>query len=85
VVRPSGGDRVLFAVSATNLQTAYYADHTLFDWLRPRRPLLVAGRSIFLYDLTDDPEAVLRLAGLAEAAGDPESARWLRERHVHPA
>lgn len=84
-VRLQGSDRVLLAVSATNLQAVYYADHSLFDWLKARRPLLVAGRSIFLYDLTDDAAAVLKLAELAEAARDPDSARWLRARHVPAA
>ena len=85
VVRPQGSDRVLLAVSVTNLQTTYYADHSVFDWLKTRRPLLVAGRSIFLYDLTGDADAILRLAGLVEAAGDPVGALWLRKRHVPPA
>jgi hypothetical protein len=82
VVRLQGPDRVLLAVSATNLQTTYYADHTLFDWLKARRPLLSAGHSIFLYDLTNDLEAVQRLAGLVETAGDPTEAGWLRSRNV---
>jgi hypothetical protein len=82
VVRPQGSDPVLLAVSATNLQTAYYADHTLFDWLKARRPLLKAGRSVFLYDLSADVDAVRRLAGIVEAAGDPAEAGWLRSRHV---
>jgi hypothetical protein len=81
-VRLTGTDRALLAVSATNLQTVYYADHSLFDWLKARKPLLRAGRSIFLYDLTDDERALERLAGLAEAAGDPAGALWLRKRHV---
>jgi hypothetical protein len=85
VVRPQDSDRVLLAVSATNLQTTYYADHSIFDWLKTRRPLLTAGRSIFLYDLTDDAEGIRQLAGLVEAAGDPAEAAWLRNRHVHPA
>jgi hypothetical protein len=82
MVRPQGSDRVLFAVSVTNLQATYYADHSLFDWLKTRRPLLAAGRSIFLYDLTDDADGIRRLAGVLDVAGDPADAGWLRSRHV---
>jgi hypothetical protein len=82
MVRLQGSDRVLLAVSVTNLQTTYYQDHTLFDWLKARRPLIKAGRSIFLYDLTDDADGVQRLADVVEKAGDPAEAGWLRNRHV---
>ncbi|MDD5657089.1 MAG: hypothetical protein PHF00_07530, partial [Elusimicrobia bacterium] len=82
VVPPGDGDPVLLAVSATNLQAAYFADHSLFDWLKPLRPRLVAGHSIFLYDLTDDPDAALRLAELAQASGQTQAAARLRRRYA---
>lgn len=85
VVAPGPDDRVLFAVSATNLQTTYFADHSLFDWLKARRPLSRPGRSIFLYDLSSDPEGIQRLAGLVEAAGYKDVALKLRQRHVKTA
>lgn len=68
VVDPMRLDRVLLAVSATNLQATYYADKTSFDWLKTRRPVYTAGCSMFLYDLTDDREARLRLSALLHDA-----------------
>jgi hypothetical protein len=61
---PKAGERVLLAVSATNLQGVYFKDHDLLGWLRTRRPLEVVGYSIFLYDLTADRAGLDRLARL---------------------
>ena len=85
VVKPGDSDRVLFAISATNLQATYYVDHSVFVWLKARRPRLTAGHSMFLYDLTDDADGIGRLAELLKAAGDPGEAARLRARHVRPA
>jgi hypothetical protein len=81
------GEPLLFAVSATNLQTVYFADHGVFDWLKARTPLAVPGGSIFLYDV-NDPEGRAGLSRLLErdgqsgilAADEPrrESARLAR-------
>ena len=71
-VDPSLSGRVLFAVSATNLQCVYFADKTLFDWLKTRAPLKAPGGSIFLYDLSSDAEGKRSLARLLALSGrDP--------------
>ncbi|MDE2292961.1 MAG: hypothetical protein KGL53_12840, partial [Elusimicrobia bacterium] len=72
--RESG--KVLFAVSATNLDTVYLADHTFFDWLKARRPVATPAYSIFLYDLTSDREGRRRLAELL-ARTRPDAAAGL--------
>lgn len=61
---PAESGRALLAVSATNLQGAYYGDGKVFSWLLERRPVAVAGYSIFLYDLTRDADGRKRLAAL---------------------
>jgi len=61
---PKARERVLLAVSATNLQGVYFTDHDLLGWLKTRQPLKVVGYSIFLYDLTEDQEGQERLARL---------------------
>lgn len=76
-VDPAALGRVLFAVSATNLQGEYFANHHLFDWLKRRRPLTVIGYSIFVYDLTRDFEARHRLAQLTLLAGFADRAKTL--------
>ncbi|MBI4424962.1 MAG: hypothetical protein HY554_14615 [Elusimicrobia bacterium] len=73
---PSASGRVLLAISATNLQGTYYRDKQAFAWLRARKPVFVAGHSIFLYDLTQDGEGRRALALLLP----PEAARPLLAR-----
>ncbi len=63
------GAPYLLAVSETNLQSVYYDDKTVFDWLRNRRPDFVAGHSIFLYDLTGDPDGRRRVEALTAPGG----------------
>ncbi|HBL18219.1 MAG TPA: hypothetical protein DD417_16065 [Elusimicrobia bacterium] len=72
-VDPAASGRVLFAVSATNLQAQYITDKTVFDWLKPKHPIAVAGHSIFLYDLSADPEGRGHLAGLLALEGHPRA------------
>jgi len=74
---PVSSGRVLLAASATNLQATYYADKTLFAWLKSRTPLRTPGYSIFLYDLSGDVEGRRRLAALLQVSGRPELARTL--------
>lgn len=76
---PSGVP-VLLAVSATNLVGVYFKDHGLFSWLRERTPVADCGGSIFLYDLSADPDGRARLAGLLAASGRPGDARVVAER-----
>ncbi len=63
------GGPVLFAVSETNLVGTYYKDHALFSWLRSRRPAVVLGGSIFLYDLTGDADGRARLGAMLAGSG----------------
>ncbi len=69
--RPRRGDpsldlrdesKALLAVSATHLQGVYQPGPDAFAWLRTREPAAILGRSLFLFDLTDDEEAHRRLA-----------------------
>lgn len=71
----SAGDHVVsdrrevLAVSAMNLQGTFLLDPRSFRWLLDREPLAVAGRSIYLYDITGDAEAHARLVPLYEQYG----------------
>jgi hypothetical protein len=53
-----------FAISVTNLQCTYYANKTLFDWLKNFEPVKIIGHSIFLYDFSNAPEALTQLEKL---------------------
>lgn len=70
----------LLAVSATNLQSTYYADKATFEWLQERRPVFTAGHSIFLYDLTSDRDGLERLAALFDREGRNAEADCLYAR-----
>jgi hypothetical protein len=73
-------DRLLLAVSATNLQSTYYPDKKTFDWLKTRKPVFTAGYSIFVYDLGSDAEGLEKLAGLFDRYGQNSEADCLRAR-----
>jgi hypothetical protein len=79
-VKVCGMKEVLLAVSATNLQATYYSDKKTYDWLKARRPVFSAGHSIFLYDLTQDPEGLRALAGLLDREGRNDEAECLYQR-----
>ncbi|MBI2068982.1 MAG: glycosyltransferase family 39 protein [Elusimicrobia bacterium] len=75
---PLKESKIYLAVSATNYRATYFADRDIFRWLDAVEPEAVFGYSIFLYDLTNKPEALSRLSGLVQAAGFPDEARRLR-------
>lgn len=70
--------RPLLAVSATNLQGVYYPDHSVFYWLKKRKPLFTAGYSIFVYDLSGDKEGLEKLSGIFDSQGLNREAECLR-------
>jgi len=67
--------RQIIAVSVMNLQgTFLFLDHEVFRFLRERKPLAVAGGSIYLYDITGDADAHRRLAALYDMYGHEQLA-----------
>jgi hypothetical protein len=50
-----------FAISVTNLQGTYYADKTVFAWLKDTRPWKNVGNSIFVYDFSNEPDFLVKL------------------------
>lgn len=72
----SGQKRQLMAVSATNLQSTYFRDTRLFDWLKKRRPEAFLGASLFVYDISDG-ESRSRLSAIFQLMGRPELAARL--------
>jgi hypothetical protein len=59
---PAGIPRQVLAISVNSLQAVHYDDKNLYRWLLSRRPIEKIGYSIYLYDLTGDADAHLRLA-----------------------
>jgi hypothetical protein len=65
---PPPADRVMedapqkiLAISVYNLQDVSNAYDPLFRWLWMRQPVAKIGYSIFIYDLTDDREGLMKL------------------------
>ena len=56
---------IIVAVSVTNLQGIYLRDPAAYEWLFDRVPTSRTDGSIWLWDLTGDPEAIERLRTLA--------------------
>ena len=71
-------DKLLLAVSATNLQGTYYPDKKTYDWLKSRKPAFNAGYAIFLYDLTSDKEGAAKLADVFDRNGMNREADCVR-------
>jgi hypothetical protein len=63
--------RRLLAISVTNFQGTYDLGPNRFAWLKTREPQALLARSLLVYDLTDDPDAVQRLEAIRRA--DPSS------------
>jgi hypothetical protein len=59
---PAGSPREILAISVNSLQAVQFEDKNLYRWLYSRKPLEKIGYSIYVYDLTGDAEAHLRLA-----------------------
>lgn len=66
---PASAPRKVLAISVQNLLDVSSSYDPLFRWLRTRRPVAKIGYSIFVYDLTSDPDALARLEETGVKAG----------------
>jgi hypothetical protein len=73
-------DRLLFAVSATNLQCTYYPDKKTFEWIKDIKPVFKAGFSIFLYDFTENINGRTKLAETLKKLGMNKQAECIKKR-----
>lgn len=58
---PEDQPRHFVAVSITNLQGTYLKDRDTFAFLRDREPTTIVGQTIWVFDLTDEPELLKRV------------------------
>jgi hypothetical protein len=68
---PATAARKILAISVYNLQDVAFPDDPLFRWLWLRKPMAKIGYSIFVYDLTDDREGLMKLEETYVKAGIP--------------
>jgi hypothetical protein len=66
---PPAAPRKLLAISVYNLQDVSRPNEPLFRWLWVRAPVAKIGYSIFIYDLTNDPEGLMQLEETYVKAG----------------
>jgi hypothetical protein len=59
----------MLAISVHNLQDVSTPHEPLFRWLWTRRPVAKIGYSIFVYDLTNDQDGLIRLEQTYAKAG----------------
>jgi hypothetical protein len=77
---PQSGRQIL-AISLVNLQGIYFdKDRDRFHWLESRKPLTIIGHSIYVYDITGDYEAHMKLAEIYEKVNFPELAKLERSK-----
>jgi hypothetical protein len=73
---PATAARKILAISVYNLQDVKTIYYPLFRWLWHRQPIAKIGYSIFVYDLTNDVEGLLKLeesyvrAGIRSVSAD---------------
>jgi hypothetical protein len=86
-VEPFKSGRILFAISGTNLSSAYYIDKQLLSWLKDYTPYKVLGYSLVVYDFTNRPEALSHIAQILALQGQNERAlslaSWLQKTQHH--
>jgi hypothetical protein len=66
---PADAARKILAISVYNLQDVSRPNDPLFRWLWVREPMAKIGYSIFVYDLTNDPEGLIKLEEIYVKAG----------------
>jgi Dolichyl-phosphate-mannose-protein mannosyltransferase len=66
---PADAARKILAISVYNLQDVSRPNDPLFRWLWVREPVAKIGYSIFVYDLTNDPEGLIKLEEIYVKAG----------------
>jgi hypothetical protein len=66
---PASAPRKILAISAYNLQDIAFPYDPLFRWLWMRKPIAKIGYSIFVYDLTDDRDGLIKLEETYNKAG----------------
>jgi hypothetical protein len=61
---PADAPRHILVVSANNLLGIYLRDPDTFAWLQDQKPAAILGGCLFVFDLTNDPEAVRRVRAI---------------------
>ncbi len=82
-ITEEGYDRVIIAVSVTNLQSTYYKDKTVFNFLKKIDPIFIAADSIFVYDITNNIETLHEFIKLLEKLEYNEDVMYITKNFLN--
>ncbi len=71
--------KIVVAISVTNLQSTYYKDKTIFNFLKKIKPVYIAADSIFVYDITNNKDALKNFVTLLENLGYYEDVKYINK------
>ncbi|PKN00451.1 MAG: hypothetical protein CVU78_01095 [Elusimicrobia bacterium HGW-Elusimicrobia-2] len=69
---PQNPDREFFAISVMHLLGVNFANKHFFAYFRAKKPVKVCGRSIYIYDITNDAYAHIVFSSVYGILGDRE-------------
>ncbi|MBU3956419.1 hypothetical protein KJ633_08150, partial [bacterium] len=67
---PENQDRQFFAISVMHLLGVTFKNKNLFAYFRGKKPVKICGRSIFVYDITNDAYAHLVFSAIYKMLGN---------------
>lgn len=70
-------DRIILAISITNLQATYYKDKEVFSFLKKLKPIAICAASIFVYDLTENKDTLRKFVELLNNLGYNEDVNYI--------
>jgi hypothetical protein len=71
--------RIVVAVSVTNLQSTYYKNKTIFNFLKEIVPVYRAADSIFVYDITENKKVLQKFVDLLSSLGYDEDVEYINK------
>ena len=79
----SNHGRIIIAISVTNLQSTYYKDKNVFNFLKKIKPIYIAADSIFVYDITDNKQVLQQFVNLLSSLGYSEDVNYINRVYLY--
>ncbi|MCX7956823.1 MAG: hypothetical protein N2643_02885 [Endomicrobia bacterium] len=81
-IAESNFDKVIVAVSVTNLQGTYYKDKKVFNFLKIIKPDYIVADSIFIYDITKKKFQLEKFIGLLTQLNNNEDVYYINKKFL---
>lgn len=79
----SPDDPQILAISVSNLQGIYLSDPDMYRWLLEREPITKISNSIYVYDITNDPQGRDHLRAILTGGNGAEEQQVAEEAQAH--